>query len=124
MTNLATAAKSSLVPLAASIAFYVAAAPLASNAHAQVATTLKTPIYGVTLDDLFNFNAIITSLTKLPYKPTVRVVFDPGTTAAEYYPALVKLHTVANVMGEIMDSYYFPTDINTYTARTRSWSTA
>ena len=119
MTNFATAAKTFLVPLAASIALYAAAAPFASNAHAQAATTLKTPIYGVTLDDLSNINAIVTSLTKLPYKPTVRVVFDPGTTAAEYYPALVKLHTVANVMGEIMDSYYFPTDINTYTARTK-----
>ncbi|GGY14005.1 hypothetical protein GCM10008098_00800 [Rhodanobacter panaciterrae] len=119
MTNLATVAKTFLAPLAASIALYAAAAPLASNAHAQAATTLKAPIYGVTLDDLSNINAIVTSLTKLPYKPTVRVVFDPGTTAAEYYPALVKLHTVANVMGEIMDSYYFPTDINTYTARTK-----
>ena len=48
----------------------------------------------------------------------MRVVFDPGTTAAAYYPALVKLHAVAYVMGEIMDSYYFPTDLQTYTSRT------
>ncbi|HWX66527.1 MAG TPA: hypothetical protein VNZ27_08905 [Rhodanobacter sp.] len=119
MTKLATAAKTFLVPLAASIALYAASASLAPSAHAQTATKLKAPIYGVTLDDLSNINAIVTSLTKLPYKPTVRVVFDPGTTAAEYYPALVKLHTVAYVMGEIMDSYYFPTDMNTYTARTK-----
>jgi hypothetical protein len=119
MTHLATVAKTFLVPLAASIALYAASAPLAPTAHAQAATTIKAPIYGVTLDDLSNLNAIITSLTKLPHKPMVRVVFDPGTSAAEYYPALVKLHTVAYVMGEIMDSYYFPTDINTYTARTK-----
>ncbi|WP_199030198.1 MULTISPECIES: hypothetical protein [Ralstonia] len=87
------------------------------TASAQ-ATRPKAPIYGVTLDDVSNINAIVASLTHLPYKPTVRVVFDPGTTAAEYYPALVKLHAVAYVMGEIMDSYYFPSDLQTYTART------
>lgn len=75
-------------------------------------------MYGVTLDDVSKINSIIPSLTNLPYKPTVRVVFDPGTTAAEYYPALVKLHTVAYVMGEIMDSSYFPTTLANYTART------
>ncbi len=90
----------------------------AGNASAQ-ATRPKVPIYGVTLDDVSNINAIVASLTHLPYKPTVRVVFDPGTTAAQYYPALVKLHAVAYVMGEIMDSYYFPTDLATYQARTQ-----
>ncbi|MEQ6349655.1 hypothetical protein [Ralstonia pseudosolanacearum] len=90
----------------------------AGNASAQ-ATRPKAPIYGVTLDDVSNINAIVASLTHLPYKPTVRVVFDPGTTAAQYYPALVKLHAVAYVMGEIMDSYYFPTDLATYQARTQ-----
>ncbi|MFC4763593.1 hypothetical protein [Dyella koreensis] len=119
MNKLTTAAKTFIAPVALSLALYAASAPLSTNANAQAATTIKAPIYGVTLDDLSNINAIITSLTKLPYKPTVRVVFDPGTSAAEYYPALVKLHTVAYVMGEIMDSYYFPTDINTYTARTK-----
>lgn len=108
-----------LATLTASAALFAASAPFSSNAQAQAAANIKAPIYGVTLDDLSNLNAIITSLSKLPYRPTVRVVFDPGTTAAEYYPSLVKLHMVANVMGEIMDSYYFPTDINTYTARTK-----
>lgn len=53
---------------------------------------IKVPIYGVTLDDLSNMNGIIQSLSKLPYKPTVRVVFDKGTSAATYYPLLVQLH--------------------------------
>ena len=73
------------------------------TASAQ-ATRPKAPIYGVTVDDVSNINAIVASLTHLPYKPTVRVVFDPGTTAAQYYPALVKLHAVAYVMGELVDS--------------------
>ena len=90
--------------------------PLAQSAHAQVETP-KAPIYGVTLDDLTKFNAIIASLQNLPYRPTVRVVFDPGTSAADYYPYIVKLHQYAYVMGEMYDSYYFPTDLSTYTAR-------
>jgi len=77
------------------------------TASAQ-ATRPKAPIYGVTLDDVSSINAIVASLTHLPYKPTVRVVFDPGTSAADYYAPLVKLHQVAYVMGEVMDSYYFP----------------
>lgn len=118
--NLVTSATKALaLPLVASLALFAASAPFSSSAHAQAAPKLKAPLYGVTLDDLSKINKIIPSLQKLPYKPTVRVVFDPGTSAAEYYPAMVKLHTVANVMGEIMDSYYFPTDINTYTARTK-----
>lgn len=117
--TLAKAAKTFLASLAASLALYAGAAPLSSNAHAQAATTIKAPIYGVTLDDLSKLNGILISISKLPYRPTVRVVFDPGTSAADYYPALVKLHSVAYVMGEIMDSYYFPTDINTYTSRTK-----
>ena len=119
MTKLAYAAKTFFASLLASAALYAGSVPLSSDAHAQVATNIKAPIYGVTLDDLSKLNGILTSISKLPYRPTVRVVFDPGTSAAEYYPALVKLHTVAYVMGEIMDSYYFPTDINTYTSRTK-----
>lgn len=92
MTNPATVAKTLLVPLAASIALYTASAPLAPAARAQAATTIKAPIYGVTLDDLSNLNAIITSLTKLPYKPTVRVVFDPGTSRPRVTPSTQ--HTV------------------------------
>lgn len=119
MKKLAPVKKKLLASIASSIALFAASIPFASTANAQAAANIKAPVYGVTLDDLSNLSAIITSLSKLPYRPTVRVVFDPGTTAAEYYPSLVKLHMVANVMGEIMDSYYFPTDINTYTARTK-----
>ena len=75
---------------------------------------LKNPVYGVTLDDLTKLDAIVASLQNLPYKPTVRVVFDPGTSAADYYAPLLRLHAVAYVMGEVYDSYYFPTDLATY----------
>lgn len=104
-----------LAPLATALSF-AAIVPL----HAQTAVP-KTPIYGVTLDTIAHLNKTITSLQKLPYRPTVRVVFDPGTTAADYYPALVKLHQVAYVMGEILDSSEFPTDLASYKARTQNF---
>jgi hypothetical protein len=80
--------------------------------------TVKTPIYGVTLDDLSNMKGIIESLVHLPYKPTVRVVFDKGVSAISYYPSLVQLQQYAYIMGEIMDSSDFPTTLANYTART------
>lgn len=92
--------------------------PLSQSAQAQV-EPLKNPVYGVTLDDLTNLDAIVASLQNLPYRPTVRVVFDPGTSAADYYAPLLRLHAVAYVMGEVYDSYYFPTDLATYKARTQ-----
>ena len=82
--------------------------------------TSEESVYGVTLDDLTKLDAIVASLQNLPYKPTVRVVFDPGTSAADYYAPLLRLHAVAYVMGEVYDSYYFPTDLATYKGR-RNW---
>ena len=103
------------VAVLATCAFSV---PFSQTAQAQV-EPLKNPVYGVTLDDLSNIDAIVTSLTNLPYRPTVRVVFDPGTSAADYYAPLLRLHQVAYVMGEVMDSYYFPTTLSAYQARTQ-----
>ena len=88
---------------------------LSLGAHAQV----KAPIYGVTLDNVSNLSGITASLSKLPYRPTVRIVIDPGMSAQSYYPAVVKLRQYANIMIEIMDSYYFPTTLSAYTARTQ-----
>jgi len=97
---------------------YAGLLPLSQSAQAQV-EPLKNPVYGVTLDDLTKLDAIIASLQNLPYRPTVRVVFDPGTPASDYYAPLLRLHSVAYVMGEIYDSYYFPTTLSTYQARTQ-----
>ncbi len=96
----------------------VTATAVASPPPPPSSSTIKLPLYGVTLDDLSKMNAIIESLVHLPYKPTVRVVFDPGTSAAQYYPLLVQLHQYAYVMGEILDSAYFPTTLSYYSSRT------
>lgn len=100
--------------LAASALFWIS-----SPAKAQV-EVLKTPVYGVTLDNLTKLDAIVDSLTHLPYRPTVRVVFDAGTPARDYYGPLLRLHQVAYVMGEIMDSHDFPTTQADYRARTQA----
>ena len=99
--------------LAAALAL-TAAVPAAAQAVRP-----KEPIYGVTLDDLSHLKKTIASLKALPYRPTVRVVFDPGTSIDYYHRKLTKLHRVAYVMGEVLDSYYFPTTLADYKARTQ-----
>lgn len=65
---------------------------------------VPTPIYGVSIDSTKNLNKIIASLRKLPYKPTVRVVFDEHIPPQHYLNAVKKLHEVSYVMGLILDS--------------------
>lgn len=80
---------------------------------------LKFPIYGVTVDDTSKIDAIIQSLQKLPHKMTVRVVFDPDMTAKDYLAPVTKLHNYAYIVGEIMDSYYYPMTPAQLDARTK-----
>lgn len=68
---------------------------------------LPHPLYGVTIDDIQDIDAIVTSLKKLPVKPTVRIVFDEQMPAEHYKEALTKLHPIAYVMGELLDSCPF-----------------
>ena len=91
-----------------------------SRVRAQAsARTVPAPIYGVTLDCGYlpgqdglpglrqldsRLPEIIDSLRHLARKPTVRVVFDPGASPRQYIAPLRKLHRVAYVMGELLDS--------------------
>ncbi len=86
------------------------------------------PIWGVTLDcgylpgedgrsGLRELDArlpqIVDSLGHLASKPTVRVVLDPGANPRRYLAPLRKLHRVAFIMGELLDSSHlaqFSTD--------------
>jgi hypothetical protein len=63
-------------------------------------------IYGVTLDNLENIEAVTESLRKMKYKPTVRIVFDEKVPAINYLQPLKKIKEVAYIMGELADSYY------------------
>jgi hypothetical protein len=82
-------------------------------ALARAAPTQPLPerLWGVTLDDVSNAGSIVASLEALPVKPIARVVFDRGTTPADYAGAIGALHPHAYLMGELVDS----SDVKAYT---------
>ncbi|MGI8578444.1 MAG: hypothetical protein ACR2KG_11145 [Nocardioidaceae bacterium] len=95
------------------------------------------PIYGVTLDCGYlpgqdgrpglaqlrhHLPPILQSLSRLAKKPTVRVVFDENADPRAYIGALRKLHGVAYVMGELLDSSHLSHfGVNRYRARARDY---
>ncbi|AZZ35308.1 hypothetical protein CIK05_00320 [Bdellovibrio sp. qaytius] len=71
-----------------------------------LANNAQTMIYGVTLDSVTNTNAIVTSLKSHAVRPTARIVFDEYVAASYYKAPVTKIKTAANIMGELLDSYY------------------
>jgi hypothetical protein len=71
---------------------------------AQQGRSIPSPVYGVTLADISNINAIVTSLQHMPYVPTSRVVFDYGQPVAYYSGALQKIAPYSYIMGQLADS--------------------
>ena len=69
--------------------------------------TDSTRVYGVTLDAVDHLNKIKTALSSHCRRMTARVVFDEWIPATEYITPCTQIKTVGNVMGEILDSYYF-----------------
>ncbi len=67
----------------------------------------SSKIYGVTLDAVDHLNNIVTALGNHSRRMTARVVFDEWVPATEYITPCIRIKTVGNVMGEILDSYYF-----------------
>ena len=66
-------------------------------------------IYGLTIDDSWyesvRIEEVVLSLEKLRVKPTVRVVMSADTKPREYADLFEKLHKVAYIMAEPVDSY-------------------
>jgi hypothetical protein len=60
--------------------------------------------WGVTLDDVTHSRALARSLRALPERATARVVFDQGRKPSTYAGALRRIHPVAAVMGQPVDS--------------------
>ena len=81
----------------------VTAAPAAVPAHATGPTS-PPRIWGVTLDDVTHSAALARSLGGLPTRTTARVVFDPGLKPRSYAGAVRRIHRVADVMGQPVDS--------------------
>lgn len=90
-----------------------------TSATTMPATTTTTSASGVrllpaTLDGITFDNdadigtaqlaAQVAMVEALPHMPTVRIVFDTGTTPADYTRAVAALHPHAFLMGELVDS--------------------
>jgi len=84
----------------------VAAGVAAVPPGAPASSTPERParIWGVTLDDVTHARALASSLRRLPERPTARVVFDPGMRPRSYAAALRRIHPVADVLGQPVDS--------------------
>lgn len=112
---------------------------LSSPAAAQS----DTPLYGVTIDSVTTIAAVVTGIKKLPYRPTVRVVFTWVSTSTgsctngtgskkavtckpvsptTYKTAVEKLDAVATVMGELLDSSFTRgASVSVYTADVKNY---
>ncbi|AIE87817.1 putative transmembrane protein [Fimbriimonas ginsengisoli Gsoil 348] len=58
----------------------------------------------MTLDNAWDATPIVTAVTPFWKKVTTRVVFDPGVAPTDYLSTVKKIHLVANVLGEPVDS--------------------
>jgi len=76
------------------------------NASNTGLRSVSEPLYGVTIDGITPLKKIINSITALPKKMTVRVVFDEWVPAQAYTDALKALYQDSYIMGEILDSFY------------------
>lgn len=74
------------------------------RSHRVVASTLGSPLFGVTIDSVDTIAAVIEAERLLPQRPTTRVYFDVKEPASYYASAVSQLHTVSGVMGELLDS--------------------
>ncbi|MCB9582168.1 MAG: hypothetical protein H6717_34360 [Polyangiaceae bacterium] len=82
-------------------------------------------VWGVTVDAIDPLADITASLQKLPVRPTTRIVFDEFVPATDYVTATKQIHTVSDVMGEILDSFYVSQySVSEYQARTSEYLTA
>ncbi|MGZ5968400.1 MAG: hypothetical protein ACXWP4_12085 [Polyangiales bacterium] len=86
----------------------VAVETTASDTTASDSFEASAPerIYGVTVDDIAPLASIVESLSKLPQKPTARIVFDEGQPPSYYGEATTQIGAVAFVMGEMLDSQF------------------
>jgi hypothetical protein len=75
--------------------------------HCKLIPTEK--IYGLTVDDSWyediSLEEIVTSLKDLKVKPTVRIVMSKDMAPGEYIEIFNKIHEVAYIMAQPVDSY-------------------
>lgn len=74
----------------------------ASAAHNH--PNLTDRVWGMTVDDLSHVDPVVSGLSQFKVRPTARLVFDPSGSPDYYRQAVTRIHDVANVMGEPVDS--------------------
>jgi len=109
--------------LLAALAVALAGAVVAIRvARPGVPPDVPAPVWGITIDSVVAIDEIEPALEGFRHKLTARIVFDPGTTAAEYRPAMVRIARHAWIMAEICDSYYMKkVDLASFQAATRDY---
>ena len=91
----------------------------------QAWSTEPDAVFGVTIDDIGNAGAIQDSLSGLARRPFARIVFDEYVQPSYYKNTVADFHTVAGIMGEILDSYYVQEySQSDYERRTRDYIAA
>jgi hypothetical protein len=68
------------------------------------ASSARTPLYGVTINDIGAIGAVVAAEGRLPEHPTNRVYFNVAEPAGYYASAVSQLHAVSGIMGELLDS--------------------
>jgi hypothetical protein len=67
----------------------------------------KEHVYGVTITSVLRLPETVEALSKLPHKPTTRIVFDEWVDPEYYSNAIFQINKVSYIMGEMLDSYAF-----------------
>lgn len=75
-----------------------------AGALARSASAESAVIYGVTIETTHRLEALTRALAAHQHRPTVRLVFQEGTTPTDYAKAVPRIAEVADIMGMVADS--------------------
>jgi hypothetical protein len=105
-TTVVTTAPPAAAPPSGALVPTIAPTSLVPSVPAATGPAEAKPqrIYGVTVDDVSNFDGVAASLAHFSRRPTTRVVFDVGATAGDHESAIARLHGVSDLMGLLLDS--------------------
>jgi len=80
--------------------------PAAADPPAPAAAVIpdRTPLFGVTVDDIGHLGHTASALAELPNRPAVRIYFDVRQPARYYATAVRRISRAGAVMGELLDS--------------------
>ena len=88
-------------PAAADPSALAAADP---SVPAATAMPGRSPLFGVTIDDIGHLGRTVSALAELPDRPAVRIYFDIRQPAGYYATAVRRIGRVGAIMGELLDS--------------------